>query len=52
MAAVSARPRTASVTATSNVRAYVLTGPYLRDLMREHPNMAAVLSREMAFRVG
>jgi CRP/FNR family cyclic AMP-dependent transcriptional regulator len=52
MAAVSSRPRSASVTATSNVHAYVLTGPYLRDLMREHPNMAAVLSREMAFRVG
>ena len=52
MAAVSSRPRTASVTATSHVHAYVLTGPYLRDLMREHPNMAAVLSREMAFRVG
>jgi CRP/FNR family transcriptional regulator, cyclic AMP receptor protein len=52
MAAVSSRPRTASVTATSEVRAYVLTGAYLRDLMRDHPNMAAVLSREMAFRVG
>lgn len=52
MAAVSSRPRSASVTAISKVYAYVLTGPYLRDLMREHPNMAAVLSREMAFRVG
>jgi CRP-like cAMP-binding protein len=52
MAAVSSRPRTASVTATSEVHAYVLTGAYLRDLMRDHPNMAAVLSREMAFRVG
>jgi CRP-like cAMP-binding protein len=52
MAAVAGRPRSASVTATTELRALVLTAPYLRDLMREHPGVAAVLSREMSFRVG
>ena len=50
MAAVAARPRTASVTALTKVRAIVLTGQFLRGLMREHPNVAAVLAREMSSR--
>jgi CRP/FNR family cyclic AMP-dependent transcriptional regulator len=50
MAAVASRPRTASVTALTEVRAIVLTGEFLRGLMREHPNVAAVLAREMSAR--
>lgn len=50
VAAAMARPRTASVTALTTVRAIILTGEFLRGLMREHPNVAAVLAREMSSR--
>ncbi len=50
MAAVATDRRTASVTATTQVRALVLTGAFLRDLMQKHPNVAAVLAREMSLR--
>jgi CRP/FNR family transcriptional regulator, cyclic AMP receptor protein len=52
MAAIASRPRTASVTALTTVTALVLTGEFLRDLMRENPNVAAVIAREMSSRAG
>jgi CRP-like cAMP-binding protein len=50
MAAIARRPRSASVTAVTQVRVLTFTGEFLRDLLRDHPNVAAVLSREMSSR--
>lgn len=50
MAALVSKPRSASVTATTELRVVVLTGQFLRDLLRDHPNVAAVLSREISSR--
>jgi CRP-like cAMP-binding protein len=52
MAATTFGTRTATVTATTDVAALVLTGEFLRDVMQAFPKVAAVLSREMSFRVG
>ena len=48
VAAVTARPRTASVTAKTAVQAIVLTPEVLRGLMRRFPSFAAVMSRAMS----
>jgi CRP-like cAMP-binding protein len=48
VAAVTARPRTASVTATTEVQALVLTREVLRGLMRRFPNFASVMARAMS----
>ena len=50
IAAIASRPRTASVTALTSVTALVFTGEFLRDLMRDNPNVAAVIAREMSSR--
>jgi CRP-like cAMP-binding protein len=48
VAAVTARARTASVTARTSVDALVLTPEVLRDMMRRFPNFAAVMTRAMS----
>ena len=48
VAAVTARPRTASVTATTTVEALVITREVMRGLMRRFPNFASVMARAMS----
>ena len=48
VAAVTARPRTASVTAVTAVEVLVLTRGVLRGLMQRFPNFASVMARAMS----